>query len=617
MRIQPREELLNLWRSVVKVSLDGDKWQWGGRYERNSISDAEQLLCIIYPATVLPYFRLDQPDDTADDILEVLRPLGDELDIPQRLIELLIEHIEYYTESDGPSFAGGSYFKRAEDGTEPTSEQIQVDVVDSFSMAVSLMLSTLSLVRGFGNTSLNPEFERRLQHLERIANVRLTAAMVGLLRSFVINVFTPDSSEGRALLGTVNRANRSDRQVAEELRSSLQEIRASFGDVTFGFRQQRAKELIDNRNRLFEIGWTWGIAADAPEVEDTPSVTNQRSGIAESAPFLYFTVNALDGITDLFSGRTTILGLLNEEQQRLASALKLRWELTQRYWGTIATFGNARKWPLEDLPWRTTDDRESDHFSLLIISLVLQDQEVRGSSTLEFPRLAEILMKLGERGRVTDRAGRDDTAVRYHTPGTEIQLGGSGGGGGAPDLIWRLNDFSPLLLKNVLRLAKLSRDADMREDLVQTADEIWDHVFRRRIEHSVNAGLWDDAANVFESLKKHNDRPSWYYTERIVECIVMAINLIRDPLPRSGITHAYARGILSETDNLFDLELLETNVVDRGALRAQLEEARLNLNHAHEISSLRPATAVGIAMDILRMLERVGVARQNAAEGAG
>ncbi|WP_141582879.1 SCO2524 family protein [Actinomadura sp. WMMA1423] len=615
MRIQPREELLNLWRSVVKVSLDGDKWQWGGRYERNSISDAEQLLCIIYPATVLPYFRLDQPDETADDILEVLRPLGDELDIPQRLIELLIEHIEYYTDSDGPSFAGGSYFKGATDGADPTPEQMQVDVVDSFSMAVSLMLSTLSLVRGVGNTVMNPEVERRLRHLERIANVRLTAAMVGLLRSFVINVFTPDSNEGQALLGTVNRTNRSNRQVAEELRSSLQEIRASLGDVTFGFRQQRATELIENRNRLFEIGWTWGIAEDAPEVEIAPSVTNQRSGVAESAPFLYFTVNALDGIADLFSGRTTVLGLLNEEQQRLAGALKLRWELTQRYWGTIATFGDSRRWPLEDLPWRTTDDRESDHFSLLIISLVLQDQEVRGTSTMELPRLAEILMKLGERGRVTSRATRDDAAVRYHTPGTEIQLGGSGGDG--PDLIWRLNDFSPLLLKDVLRLAKLSRDADLREDLVQAADEIWDHIFRRRIQHSINAGLWDDAANVFEALKKHNDRPSWYYTERIVECIVMAINLIRDPLPRSSSIHAYARGILSETDNLFDLELLEANVVDRGALRAQLEEARLNLNHAHEIASLRPATAVGIAMEILRMLEKVGVARQNAAEGTG
>ncbi|MFI0367032.1 SCO2524 family protein [Actinomadura sp. 1N219] len=615
MRIQPREELLNLWRSIVKVSLDGDKWQWGGRSERNSIGDAEQLLCIVYPASVIPYLRLDQPDDTADDVLEVLRPLGDELDIPQRLVELLIEHIEYYTGSDGPTFAGGSYFKSAKDGVEPTPEQMRIDVVDSFSMAVTLMLSTLSLVRGFGDMVLSPAIESRLRHLERIANARLTAALVGLVRSFVINVFTPDSSEGRILLDTVNRTDRSNRQVAEELRSSLQEIRASLGDVISGLEQQRVAELIENRNRLFEIGWTWGVAEDAPEVDIAPSVTNQRTGVARSVPFLYFTVNAMDGIADLFSGRTAVLGLLNEEQQRLAGALRLRWELTLGYWSTIASFGETGRSPLEDLPWRTTDDWESDHFSLLITSLMLQNQELRGASTMELPRLAEIFVKLGERNRVTTRATRDDPAIRYHTPGTEIQL--DGGMSDGPGLLWQLTDFSPLLLKNVLRLAKLCGDADLREDLVQTADEIWSHILRRRIEHSINAGLWDDAANVFEGLKKHNDRPSWYFTERVVECIVMAINLIEAPLPRSGSMHAYARSILSETDYVFDQELLQANVVDRGALRTQLEEARLNLAHAHEIASQRPATAIAIAMDILRMLERIGVARQNAAEGTG
>ena len=89
--------------------------------------------------------------------------------------------------------------------------------------------------------------------------------------------------------------------------------------------------------------------------------------VRQQVPFLYFTVNALDGIADLFSARTVILGLLNEEQQRLTAALRLRWELTQRYWATIATFGEAR-WPLEDIPWKTTDGRESDYYSLLVTS---------------------------------------------------------------------------------------------------------------------------------------------------------------------------------------------------------------------------------------------------------
>ncbi len=61
--------------------------------------------------------------------------------------------------------------------------------------------------------------------------------------------------------------------------------------------------------------------------------------MAEARPYLYFTVVALDGIQDLFSERTRILGLLDEEQQRLARALQLRLDLTRQFWAKIATFG--------------------------------------------------------------------------------------------------------------------------------------------------------------------------------------------------------------------------------------------------------------------------------------
>jgi hypothetical protein len=67
--IRPREELLDLWRSVVAYSYQDDKWHWGGRDGTNSISDAEQLLCILYPATNIPAVRLDRPDETSDDVL--------------------------------------------------------------------------------------------------------------------------------------------------------------------------------------------------------------------------------------------------------------------------------------------------------------------------------------------------------------------------------------------------------------------------------------------------------------------------------------------------------------------------------------------------------------------
>ncbi len=82
MQIQPRQQLLDIWRSTARVSnpkVDENpvKWDFGGRDGSNSISDAEQLLCIMTPATELPQLRLDRPDAAAADVLATLRLLGD------------------------------------------------------------------------------------------------------------------------------------------------------------------------------------------------------------------------------------------------------------------------------------------------------------------------------------------------------------------------------------------------------------------------------------------------------------------------------------------------------------------------------------------------------------
>jgi hypothetical protein len=48
MRIQPRQQLLEVWRALGDSTLDDDgDWIWGGRHGRNSITDAEQLLCLL------------------------------------------------------------------------------------------------------------------------------------------------------------------------------------------------------------------------------------------------------------------------------------------------------------------------------------------------------------------------------------------------------------------------------------------------------------------------------------------------------------------------------------------------------------------------------------------
>ncbi|MGH8686014.1 MAG: hypothetical protein ACREUM_11760, partial [Nitrosospira sp.] len=76
MKIHPRQRILDIWRAVVSSSFCNGTWTWGGRDGSNSISDAEQLLCILYPATVIETMALDRPDAMTDDVFRTLRQLA-------------------------------------------------------------------------------------------------------------------------------------------------------------------------------------------------------------------------------------------------------------------------------------------------------------------------------------------------------------------------------------------------------------------------------------------------------------------------------------------------------------------------------------------------------------
>src|SRR5262249_2365589 len=132
MRIQPRQQLLEIWRAVTKISYPDGQWVWGGRSQRNSITDAEQLLCLLTPATEIPTFKLDLPNETADDVHQALDRLGDPLDIPLKLVKIIDEYLRAYTDQTGaPVFSGGSYFTAKYAEGTPTDEQRALDVVDS------------------------------------------------------------------------------------------------------------------------------------------------------------------------------------------------------------------------------------------------------------------------------------------------------------------------------------------------------------------------------------------------------------------------------------------------------------------------------------------------------
>ena len=202
--------------------------------------------------------------------------------------------------------------------------------------------------------------------------------MVGLLRSFTVNTFDPGDPPGQAMCTMINQTGIATEILVRDLLEELAEVRA-------GLRQ----ELTLSGSARWLTNWKTGDAcsnAAGPGASSTgrprfPMRPDRRpaGGVAEARPYLYFTVVALDGIQDLFSERTRILGLLNEEQQRLARALQLRWDLTRQFWAKVATFGGGEQWPLEDLPWRTTDGRESDYYSLLLTSILIEGAEQRAA----------------------------------------------------------------------------------------------------------------------------------------------------------------------------------------------------------------------------------------------
>jgi hypothetical protein len=613
MEIQTRRQILEIWRATVDYSYRRGEWAWGGRSGRNSISDAEQLLTILYPATTIETLKVDSVDQTAEDVLEYLQALGNAQDIPRRLIKFIGDYMETYLVDGTPDFSGDNYFEVEDsDAGAMKPEQRQLHVVDSFSMSVTLCLSTLGFLRVYRQGLRSQRMLQEVDRLEKLSSQRLTAAMVGLLRSFTVNTFDPSDPPGQVLCTMLNQTGGPTEILVHNLLDELTPIRAALRqELTIGIGQ--LGEELENRGRLFECGWSWGVVDGAPEVAYVTEIGAQPVGVAEARPYLYCTVVALDGIQDLFSSRTRTLGLLNEEQQRLARALQLRWELTRQFWATVATFGDDR-WPLEDLPWKTTDGRESDYYSVLLTSILIEGtgSERVGDSYID--RIGRVLEELSNRGRITRRPVENDPAVALHMPGMRLRLIGSEKVAEGPRLAWTVSSFTLLVLKRLLRVAELLDDSSLRVRFLQLTDPIWGHVERRRIQGSRARGLWDDPMQMFEGPGFADyEVPSWYHTERVIEVLVAAANVTESRATATPELLESASQLLAEAEQLFDRERLRGTDDAGGQMRESFQVVAAKLRRARDILSDRPGTASVLAGDVLRELDMVDAARQDTA----
>jgi hypothetical protein len=507
---------------------------------------------------------------------------------------------------DSPTFAGGHYFKPADPKLELTHEQSQLGVVDSYSMSVTLCLATLGFLKVYEATTTRPEVRRAIAELRDATNTRLTSAMISLLRSFTVNVFDAESEQGRRLIQVIGQNRQSDRAVLQQFSRRFRPLRATIIEsLTRGI---QVDESIRDETQLFECGWAWGVVQDAPRVTDLDvQVPGQPDGIADRLPYVYFTVVALDGIQDLFSERTLTLGLLDADQQKLAEALRLRWELSQQYWSAVARFGSER-WPLEDLPWQTTGLRlESEYFSLTVAAILVHDLIRRKATDDDLTRTVAIMERLADRGRVTSRMTKEDPVLRMHSSGVTMPLAGSDRSGGP--LLWRMTDFSAQLLKRTVQLATLSRNIDAQDRLLRLAEQTFEHLWNRRIDEGEGLELWDNVRSVYPEARAAGPRLSWSITERLTECLVAARNLYEQQPIRSPELAQLARDLLSEATHLFGKEQLEASATGDGNRARTMRSIESRLDRARTLLDERPATAFALALPVLQELDTLAQAR--------
>lgn len=617
--IEPRKRLLEVWSAVGGFTMVDRKWRWHGRTEPNSISDAEQLLCILLPATALPQLRLAHPDETSEDATLALRPLGSESQIPRTIIEALEDYLSRYTDDGTPTFAGGSAYLPCASGEMLTAQQRDLDLLASFTTSVSLCLTALEFLQDYIHRTARGAWLARAAELRKRVDSRLTAALAGLIRGFAVNLIEPDSAEGATLLHLLDQGETGDaRLIVNEFDRSLEPVRVRLSEPILGIEPDLA---IMDPGMLFEVGWTWGIARGAPKVElggeAESSALPSRDGVALPAPSLYFTMLALDAIELLTRDRTRMLGLLNPTQDRLAAALSLRRDLTHTYWSRLARFGRGR-WPLEDLPWRTPDGAENDYYSLMVSAVLVRDLQQRTATEADLQRLVPLLSELASRARITRRPLRGDPMLGLHEPGLRIELAGAEEFGST--MGYQLSDFAAVLLKRCAQLAQLTVNPSSRDRLLTLATEVWNHLSRRRIEGGRAAGLWDDPARVFADLDgERREDPLWSMNARVVDALVCSVSALGARQARSSLLSDTAAAMVDEAEFLLDQQRLSApslySPLQHSPLQRGLEEIRWSLQRARTLIESQPSTAIGLCVTAVNQLDKYTLAREDASGG--
>ncbi len=563
---------------------DADIWQdWRNPSGdvANAILETEQVLSFFYPQDTLPEWRLEAMSSNASkELRETVRgfkSVSSYSGFLQVILEFLITHFERNVGKDGQqNFQTPAYFA-------PDSKISNASVTDAYSMGMSLCIICKRLahriINGHPDVGEEDETMSLAEKLWTLSDERLTECLRGLLSAFAVNAANADGWHANgdqgvgmwAWPGEENDQNAGHRPTIAKLR----EIKKRLTDLGFSIGVGQA----------FECGWSWGPIVRSKTDWNWlygQSGTRKISGeqavwkrvidhaanapvSAENAPYLYFTVIALDGLEDLFSPELESSGLLNSEQVVLAARLRTLETLTREFWEALALSpprnDQYRDWLVERIPWRTADGKDSPYWNLFLLRIIAPRLSRSEDTSARLVRLTE---RLAEAGVILREPipSASDPALNLHWPGllfdlayTRPEAGKSKKGSYEIEKdAWAVYDFAPQLMKVCIRFQGLSESPRLQLRWTALIEEIWKHLAARRDEHTSRGRGWDRIDKVFreftDSLRERgafdaadgttvlpwkdhesgdDDRncavASWYYTERVIEGLTALCDL--------------------------------------------------------------------------------------------
>ena len=659
MALDPERELKGVWSYWIQdakaaysrsdhngfFSDERNRDDSADRRGRNSIMDAEALLCFLQPQGTIHSFSVRNGFHSTgigvDVINSIVRPshkeTGAKLDEDglEIILELAVDFLETNRTDNAPDFSGRTYL----DSIPDTPEELRdgsVDLVDSFSMSVSACLQLLHLcgLNGWGNEkNTNAKIVERCKHVRDLANSRLTAALTGLCQSFAYTEASVTKWQEATMIRWPER---------DEALATIQKRLAALS-----FRV--------NESQAFECGWSWGIHdQETPLPVGLNRAVGHPGGIALANPYLYFTINTIDGIDDLFEPWVQTEEVLDPIQLSLTARLRNLTDLTSRYWAALAfgdSLSSTGRWALESVPWRTADGSASLQWSLYVYGLALREHinQRRATTSYELERLIDLLEELAQAGRLTrppidhpippaiqsrlqavqskledsDRLSdsdlkqmRRDPALSLHSPGVPLNLEDSTG---RSVFEYRIYDYAPQLVKRAALLLANTSELQYRERLRRLIDYVWDdHLGLRSNSRGIGPKFWDFPNKAYASFQDHehtvisyedelqqNHRDgrrvsSWYITQRVVEAIVaLDHDSDRSQQSRLPTIEPFVRELSHHLMNDIDRMLFASGPSDRPRLE-DLRTKVMSINEDHRRGDL--TTTLRNLFELIRKL---------------